>query len=122
MKLHRTWWKGRRLSGDYGFRICDSKSLNRSLISSRAIFHAMKGRKATVKIEPGNAAVLIVRRDKGEKSRYVFSVRTCSYTIASATGDIQLGDLQNAILELNLEADFRAGLEKAIEEIRKVEP
>jgi len=73
-------------------------------------------------LEPGEAVVLIIRRNETGLSKYFLAVRKSQSSINPATGDFQLFPLQQSVLELGHESDFSIALEKAIEAIREIQP
>jgi hypothetical protein len=75
-----------------------------------------------MKLQPGEAAVLIIRRSETEPTKYWFAVRKSGSSFDHTTHDFQLGGLQEAVSELGENLPFADALEKAIAAIRKVEP
>jgi hypothetical protein len=75
-----------------------------------------------VKLHPGEAAVLIIRRNEREPTKYWFAVRRSEGSFDQTTHDFQLSGLQEVVSELGESLPFADALEKAIAAIRTVEP
>ncbi len=75
-----------------------------------------------MKLQPGEAAVLIVRRSETEPPRYFFTVRKSESSFDEATKDFRLFGAQETLLELGESLEFSTAMEKAIDSIRQVRP
>jgi hypothetical protein len=75
-----------------------------------------------MRLEPGEAAVLIIRRSETDSTKYWFGVRKSGFSFDHTTNDFLLGGLQEAVLELGDHLQFADALEKAIAPIREVQP
>ena len=74
-----------------------------------------------MKLQPGEAAVLIIRRNDGTLAKYWFAVRKAGSSFDHATHDFQLCGAQEVVSELGEDLPFAEALEKAIAAIRRVE-
>jgi len=74
-----------------------------------------------MRIEPGEAAVLIIRRSEAEPTKYWTAVRKATSSFDPTTNDVQLFD-QVAVLELGDRLPLAEALENAIATIRSIEP
>lgn len=75
-----------------------------------------------MKLGPGEAALLIIRRSDVEPKKYFFAVRKSDSSFNDQTKDLRLVGVQDALLELGGELDFGVALEKAIAAIREIQP
>jgi hypothetical protein len=75
-----------------------------------------------VKLQSGEAAVLIIRRSETEPPKYFFAVRKSGSSFDGTTKDFQLHGLQKTLLELGDNLEFSIAMEKAIASIREVQP
>jgi hypothetical protein len=75
-----------------------------------------------VKLEPGEAVVLIIRRSETEPPKYFFAVRKSGSSFDEKTKDFQLFGLQETLLELGEKLDFSVAMEKAIASIKEIQP
>ena len=74
-----------------------------------------------MKLEPGEAVVLIIRRSETNPARYFVAVRQSTSSIDPQSNDFQLHGGQESVLELGNEPKFPVAMEKAIAAIREVE-
>lgn len=74
-----------------------------------------------MKLEPNEAAVLIVHRTDANPPRYFVAVRKAGGSFNTASHDFQLDSAQQSILELGYEQDLPVAVEKAIAAIREIE-
>lgn len=86
------------------------------------VFHDGERSEHMYHLQPGEAAVLIVRRSETEPRRYFIAIRKSSSSFDPATHDFQLHGLQEALLELGEPSDFERALDTAIGEMRNIRP
>jgi hypothetical protein len=75
-----------------------------------------------MKLQPGEAAVLIIRRSETEPKTYFFALRKGRSHFNDTTKDFHLDEIQEAVLELGERFEFADALERGIEAIREIEP
>jgi len=71
-------------------------------------------------LNPGEAAVLIVRRSKTEPQKYFFAVRTSMNSTFDTGKDFEIGSPQRAVKELQERADVDQALHEAFEAIKNL--
>lgn len=75
-----------------------------------------------MKLEPGEAAVLIIRRSETQPPKYFVAARKSGSSFDERTKDLQLHGVQETLLELGENLEFSIAMEKAIASIREVQP
>ena len=75
-----------------------------------------------MKIEPGEAAVLIIHRNEADPTKYFFAVRKSRASFNQTKHDFKLDGLQETVLELGEHLPFSDALEKAIAAVREIKP
>jgi hypothetical protein len=66
-------------------------------------------------LQPGEAAVLIIRRNESQPEKYFFAVRTSmTSSFNQSTHDFQIGSFQVPVTELGERSDVQSALDAAV--------
>lgn len=75
-----------------------------------------------MQLDPGEAAILIIRRSESEPEKYFLSVRRSASSFSVPTNDFELGAAQIPVAEFGEPIDFDLSFSEAVSAVRAFGP